>query len=105
MKSEMKYLRWIHIKDYTIKYESYIEDESADIIEDESIDPKNPLITIKDDSVYIIEDESIDPKNPLITMKDESIDIIGDESIEPKNPLITIKDESIDPETRRVILY
>ncbi len=42
----MKYLRWIHIKDYTIKYELYIEDEFADIIEDESIDPKNPEITI-----------------------------------------------------------
>ena len=52
----MKYLRWIHIKDYTTKYESYIEDESADIIEDESIDPKKivPVITI--------EDESIDPE-------------------------------------------
>jgi hypothetical protein len=25
----MKYLRWIHIEDYAIKYEAYIEDESA----------------------------------------------------------------------------
>ncbi len=48
----MKYLRWIHIEDYAIKYEAYIEDESADIIEDESIDPKkiNPIITIDDKS-------------------------------------------------------
>ena len=81
----MKYLRWIHIKDYTIKYESYIEDESADIIEDESIDPKNPVITIKDESVDIIEDKSIDPKKIV--------------------PVIVIEDESIDPETHRVILY
>lgn len=85
MKSEMKYLRWIHIKDYTIKYESLTEDESADIIEDESIDPKNPVITIKDESVDIIEDESIEPKKII--------------------PVITIEDESIDPETHRVILY
>ncbi len=44
----MKYLRWIHIKDYAIKYEAYIEDETADIIEDESIDSKkiNLVITI-----------------------------------------------------------
>jgi hypothetical protein len=43
----MKYLRWIHIEDYARKDEAYIEDESADIIEDESIAPKkiNPVIT------------------------------------------------------------
>jgi hypothetical protein len=54
--SEMKYLRWIHIEDYASKYEAYIEDESADIIEDESIDPKkiNPVI--------IIDDKSTDPE-------------------------------------------
>ncbi len=52
----MKYLRWIHIEDYAIKYETYIEDESADIIEDKSIDPKiiNPII--------IIDDKSTDPE-------------------------------------------
>jgi hypothetical protein len=39
-----------------IKYEANIEDESADITEDESIDPEkiNPVITI--------DDESTDPK-------------------------------------------
>ena len=52
----MKYLRWIHIEDYTIKFEAYIENESADIIEDESIDPK------KIDPVIITEDESTDPE-------------------------------------------
>jgi hypothetical protein len=52
----MNYLRRIHIGDYAIKYEAYVEDESTDIIEDESIDPKkiNPVI--------IIDDKSIDPK-------------------------------------------
>ena len=38
--SKMKYLRWIHIEDYAINHEAYIEDESANIIDDESIDPK-----------------------------------------------------------------
>ena len=47
------------------------------ISEDESIDPKNPVIIIKDESVDIIEDESIDPKNPVITIEDESVDIRG----------------------------
>ena len=58
----MKYLRWIHIKDYAIKYEAYIEDEFADIIEDESIDPKkiNPVIIIDDKSTE--EDKSSKPK-------------------------------------------
>ena len=58
----MKYLRWIHIGDYAIKYEAYIEDESANIIEDESIDPKkiNPVITI--------EDESIDPETHRVVL-------------------------------------
>jgi hypothetical protein len=102
-----------------IKYESYIEDESADIIEDIFIDPKNPVITIEDESVDIIEDESIDPKNPVITIEDESVDIIEDESIDPKNPVITIEDKSAeeinpiiiidykstDPEVRPVVLY
>jgi hypothetical protein len=46
--SKMKYLRWIHIEDYAIKY------ESANIIDDESIDPKkiNPVITLEDESIY-----------------------------------------------------
>ena len=72
MKFEMKFLRWIHIKDYTIKYESYIEDESADIIEDESIDPKNPVITIEDEFADSREDEPIDPKKivPVIIIED-----------------------------------
>ena len=52
----MKYLRWIHIEDYAIKYEAYIEDESADIIEDESIDPK------KINLVIIIDDKSTNPE-------------------------------------------
>jgi hypothetical protein len=45
-----------------IKHEAYIEDESVDIIEDESIDPKkiNPMITI--------EDESIDPETPRVVL-------------------------------------
>ena len=55
----------------------------------------------------ISEDESIDPKNPVIIIKDESVDIIEDKSIDPKKivPVIVIEDESIDPETHRVILY
>ena len=36
----MKYLRWIHIENYAIKYRAYIEDKSIDIIEEESVDPK-----------------------------------------------------------------
>jgi hypothetical protein len=70
--SQMKYLRWVHIEDYVIKYKSYIEDKSIDIIEDESIDPKNPVITIEDESADIIEDESIDPKKivPVIIIED-----------------------------------
>ena len=45
----MKYLRWIHIEDYAIKYEACIEDESADT-------PKkiNPVI--------ILDDKSTDPE-------------------------------------------
>ena len=68
----MKYLRWIHIEDYAIKYRAYIEDESADIIEDESTEPKNPVIPIEDESADIIEDESIDPKKivPVIIIED-----------------------------------
>jgi hypothetical protein len=56
MKSEMKYLRWIRVEDYAINHEAYIEDESADIIKDESIDPKkvNPVITIEDESKITI---------------------------------------------------
>jgi hypothetical protein len=80
----MKYLRWIHIED-AIKYRAYIEDKSVDIIEDEFIGPKNPVIIIEDESADIIEDESIDPKKIVL--------------------VITIEDESIVPETHRVILY
>jgi hypothetical protein len=56
----MKYLRWIHIEDYAIKYRAYIKDESADIIEDESIVSKkiNPVTTI--------ENESIVPETPRV---------------------------------------
>ena len=52
----MKLSTPLKIEDYAIKYEAYIEDESADIIEDESIDPKkiNPVI--------IIDDKSTDPE-------------------------------------------
>ena len=58
----MKYLRWIHIEDYAIKYEAYIKDKSADIIEDESFDPKkiNPVI--------IIDDKSTDPKKHRVVL-------------------------------------
>ena len=52
----MKYLRWIHTEDCGIKYESYIEDESTDIIEDESIDPK------KINAVIVVDDKSTDPE-------------------------------------------
>ena len=57
-------LRRIHIEDYAIK--------SIDIIEDESIDPKNPVIPIEDEFADIIEDESIDPKKivPVIIIED-----------------------------------
>jgi hypothetical protein len=79
----MKYLRWIQIEDYAIKYRAYIEEETADIVEDESIEPKNQVITIEGKSVDITEDESIDPKKI--------------------NPIITVEDESIDPETHRVL--
>jgi hypothetical protein len=81
----MKYLRWIHIEDYAIKYRAYSEDKSVDIIEDESIGPKNPVITIEDESADVIEDESSDSKKIV--------------------PIITIEDESIGPETHRIILY
>ena len=81
----MKYLRWIHIEDYAIKYRAYIKDESADIIEDESIEPKNLIITIEDESADVIEDESIVPKKI--------------------NPVIAVENKSIDSETHRVVLY
>jgi hypothetical protein len=62
-----------------IKYEAYIENESANIIEDESIKPKNPVITIEGESADIIEDEFIDPKKRIsvITTEDVSIDASG----------------------------
>ena len=81
----MRYLRWIHVEDYAITHEAYIEDESTNIIDDEFIGPKNPIIIIEDESTDVIEDESIDPKKII--------------------PVLTILDESIDPETHRVILY
>jgi hypothetical protein len=72
----MKYLRWIHIEDYAIKYRVYIEDKSVDIIEDESIDPKkiNPVITVEDESTYKMnpmKTKSSKPKkmNPLSRKK------------------------------------
>jgi hypothetical protein len=44
--------------------------ESADIIKDESIEPKNPVITMEGESIDVIEDESFDPKkiNPIIAV-------------------------------------
>jgi hypothetical protein len=73
--------------------------ESADIIKDESIEPKNPVINIEGESIDVIEDESFDPKkiNPIIAVNID-IDIIEDEPIDPKKriPITTIDDISID---------
>jgi hypothetical protein len=103
----MKYLRWTHIEDYAIKYRAYIKDESADIVEEIVSKKIYPVIAVEDESIDIIDDESIDPKKriPVITIEAESFDIIEDESIDPKkiDPVIITEDESTDPEKHQVI--